>query len=244
MVSKEQDPLSPEFATTRWSIVLAAGREGTPRAREALATLCQAYWYPLYAYVRRQGHNADEAQDLTQGFFAQFIEKNYFRALDPKKGKFRAYLLASMKHFLANEWDRAHAQKRGGRQVPISLDFEGAEGRYSREPAHDLTPERIFERRWALTLLDQVLARLRQDFLKSGKEERFERLKVFLTAGKKTVPYREVAAELGLSEGAVKVAIHRLRKRYRNHLRAEIAQTVSNPSEIDEEIRHLFSALG
>ncbi|MEW6360435.1 MAG: sigma-70 family RNA polymerase sigma factor [Planctomycetota bacterium] len=244
MAIKEQESLSPRFATTRWSIVLAAGGESTPRAREALATLCQGYWFPLYAYVRRQGRNADEAQDLTQEFFARFLEKNYFRTLDPKKGKFRAYLLASMKHFLANEWDRVHAQKRGGGRAPIPLDFDAAEGRYALEPTHDLTAERIFERRWALTLLEQVLARLRQDFAEAGKEGLFNRLKEFLAADKKTIPYRQVAEELGMTEGAVKVAIHRLRKRYRERLRMEIAQTVADPSEIEDEIRFLFTAIG
>lgn len=235
---------SPEFATTRWSVVVAAGKESTPEARDALSTLCRAYWYPLYAYVRRQGNNADEAQDLTQEFFARFLARNYLSTLDPGKGKFRAYLLGAMKHFLANEWDRAQAQKRGGGKTPISLDFDDAEGRYRHEPSHEMTAERIFERRWALTLLDQVLARLRDHYATSGKGDLFDRLKPFLTGDRTQVPYKQVGRELGMGESAVKVAVHRMRKRYRQLLRMEIGQTVSDPAEIEEEIRHLFSAIG
>lgn len=234
---------SPQFATTRWSVVLAAGDSRTVESKEALSALCRAYWYPLYAFVRRQGRDADEAQDLTQEFFARFLEKNYLKGLRPDLGKFRSYLLASMKHFLANEWDRARAQKRGGGRAPVSLDLKDAEGRYLLEPAHEMTAEKVFERRWALTLLDQVLAHLREDFAKSGKEKLFDRLKVFLTADRDKVPHKELAAELDMSEGAVKVAVHRVRKRYRELLRAEIAQTVADPGEVEDDIRYLFEAI-
>ncbi len=231
------------FATTRWSLVLAAGGEASAESRRALETLCGLYWYPLYAYVRRRGRDADEAQDLTQGFFARLIEKHAVRAADRRRGKFRSYLLASLKHFLANEWDRARAQKRGGGCEVVSIDAESAEGRYHLEPADGLTAERLFERRWALTLLDLVLAELRGQYKSDGKEHIFERLKGFLGGAVPGSPYAEAAAELGMTPEAVKVAVHRLRRRYRDLLRDQIAQTVASPEEIDDEIHHLFAAL-
>jgi RNA polymerase sigma-70 factor (ECF subfamily) len=224
--------------------VVAAGRQASPDAREALATLCQVYWYPLYAYVRRQGHSATDAQDLTQEFFARLLEKNYVGAADPAKGKFRSFLLASLKHFLANEWRRADAQKRGGGQVPLSLDFEGGETRFTLEPAYELTAEKLFERRWALTLLEQMLATLRDEFARSGKLALFEHLKPYLGGDASTVPYRQLAAELGMTEGAIKVSVHRLRRRCGELLRAAIARTVVGPEEVDEELRDLFNAVG
>src|SRR4051794_28515308 len=192
---------SSRFCETRWSVVVAAGRQASPDAREALATLCQVYWYPLYAYVRRHGHAATDAQDLTQEFFARLLEKNSVGAADPAKGKFRSFLLASLKHFLANEWRRADAQKRGGGQVPLSLDFQGGETRFTLEPAHELTAEKLFERRWALTLLEQTLATLREEFARSGKLPLFEHLKAYLGGDAGTVPYRDLAAALGMTEG-------------------------------------------
>jgi RNA polymerase sigma-70 factor (ECF subfamily) len=231
------------FATTHWSLVLAA-RDQTPPAREALAALCRAHWYPLYAFIRRQGHNADAAQDLTQEFFARLLEKDFLRVVDRNKGKFRSFLLAACKHFLANERARANARKRGGTRTHLPIDFNAVEGRYSLEPAQALTPEQLFARRWALTLLDQVLAQLQEEFLRAGKGPLFERLKAFLTGEQGPLSYSQVAQELGLTEGAVRVRVHRLRTRYRELLCAEIARTVHDPAQIEDEIRDLFAALG
>jgi RNA polymerase sigma-70 factor (ECF subfamily) len=237
------DPDPCGFATTHWSLIVAAREPSSPAARQALALLCEAYWYPLYAYIRRRGHAADEAQDLTQEFFARLLERDLLGAADPADGRFRAFLLAACKHFLANEHDRACALKRGGGRASLSLDLEGAEGRYGREPSHDLTPDKLFERRWALTLLDRVLARLREEFMAKGKAETFDRLRVFLVGDRGAPSHGEVAGELGMTAGAVKVAVHRLRQRYRELLREEIAHTVEGPEQIDEEVRDLFAAL-
>ena len=232
------------FAATRWTLVLAASRGcATPRAAEAMAELCRVYWYPLYAYVRRRGHDTHEAEDLTQEFFLRLLAKDSLASVDREKGKFRAFLLASLKNFLANQWDRRQAKKRGGGQTVLPLDTLDAESRYRLEPSHNLTPERLFERQWAMTVLDQVLARLQAEFAAGGKQTLFDRLKQFLTAARGSVGYAPIAAELNMSEGAVKVAVHRLRRRYRELLRDEIAQTVANPEEIDEEIRYLLSCL-
>jgi RNA polymerase sigma-70 factor (ECF subfamily) len=231
------------FATTRWSQVLAAGQTSTGESREALARLCESYWYPLYAYVRRWGHDADQAQDLTQAFFAKLLEKHYLRAADPARGRFRSFLLASLKHFLLNEADRTGAAKRGGRTMVVPLEFENAEGRYSREPADAETPETIYERRWALVLLERTLGRLRGEFEAAGKQVLFARLEGHLTGDHETLPYADLGVELGMSEGAVKVAMHRLRRRFGALLREEINQTVSDPAEVDDEIRDLFRAL-
>ncbi|HEY2951108.1 MAG TPA: RNA polymerase sigma factor [Verrucomicrobiae bacterium] len=229
------------FATTHWTVIVHARQGDSPQARAALEQLCRTYWYPLYAYVRRQGHGPHDAQDLTQAFFETFLEKNYLDDVRHERGKFRSFLLVALKHFLANEWDKAQAQKRGGGKL-VPLD-DSAETRYIREPRDELTAEKIFERRWALTLLEQVLSRLREEFVADGKTAQFDCLKVFLSAGKGAVPYAQVAVELEMSEGAVKTAVHRLRQRYRELLRAEIAHTVFSPGEIDGEIRHLFAAL-
>ena len=231
------------FATTRWSMVFQAGRGDSPDSRQALAALCEAYWYPLYAYVRRRGYGGDEAQDLTQEFFAHLLEKNTLRAADRRRGKFRSFLLSSLKHFLANQWRREGAQKRGGRRVAISLDFESGKKRYSLEPSHELTAEKIYVRRWALTLLEGALSKLREEFTARGKLRLFEQLKEFLGGRQSTMPYQEIAARLEMSEGAVKVAVHRLRRRCRELLREEIAQTVADPEEIDEELQELFAAM-
>ena len=215
----------------------------SPQAHQALETLCGNYWYPLYAYVRRQGHSAHDAQDLTQAFFARLLEKNYLADVQREKGRFRSFLLASLKHFLANEWDREQALKRGGGKRLIALDEDSAESRYKLEPKDEVSADKIYERRWALTLLDQVLAKLRGEFEKDGKLEQFETLKQYLSAGRTSVSYAQAADKLGMNEGAIKVAVHRLRKRYRELLRAEIAQTVATASEIEAEIRYLFTAL-
>jgi RNA polymerase sigma-70 factor (ECF subfamily) len=231
------------FATTRWSQVLAAGRGGGAEAHEALSRLCESYWYPLYAFVRRWGYDADRAQDLTQEFFAKMLEKRYLQAADPARGRFRSFLLASLKHFLANERDRAGALKRGGRAVVVPLEIENAEGRYSLEIPVEETPEAIYERRWALTLIERTLARLAGEFEAAGKHALFTRLEGYLTGDQETLPYADLAPELGMSEGALKVTVHRLRRRFGALLREEVSETVATPDEIDEEIRDLFRAL-
>ncbi len=231
------------FPATRWSLVAAAKGGASPESRRALAELCQTYWYPLYAYVRRRGFPHEAAQDLTQEFFARLLEKGGFESVDPARGRFRSFLLAACNHFLANEHDRATALKRGGCRPALPLEFDDAEGRYRREPAHDLTPERLFDRRWALALLEAVLGRLRREYEAAGKGRLFELLQGHLT-GDAGRPYAEAAAELGVSEGSVKVAAHRLRGRYRDLLRDEIGQTLADPAEVDDEIRALFAALG
>ena len=231
------------FVTTHWSVVLTAGRSDSTHARNALEKLCRTYWPPIYAFVRRQGNTPHDAQDLTQEFFARLLQNHYLGDVDRTKGRFRSFLLASLKHFLANEWDRANAQKRGGGQVLIPIDIKSAETSCGFEPADTMTAEKMFERRWALTLLELVLRRLREDFARDGKEKLFEQLKPTLTEASRSVRYAEIAARLGMSEGAVKVAVHRLRQRYRELLRAEIADTVASPGEIDDEIRKLFAAL-
>jgi RNA polymerase sigma-70 factor (ECF subfamily) len=231
------------FATTRWSVVAAAGQGSSPEAQEALATLCRTYWYPLYTYARRQLPSAEDAQDQTQEFFARVLEKDYLQAADPQRGKFRSFLLTAFKRFLAKERDRAHAQKRGGGRPVLSLDFQAGETRYQFEPADPATPESVYERRWALTLLEQTLARLRQELAGAGKQQLFEALKGTLTGEDAAGPYAAIAAELGLSEQAVKVAVHRLRRRYAELLRAEIAQTVADPEDVEGELRDLFAAV-
>jgi len=236
-------PSAASFALTHWSVVLAAGRSHSTHARAALEKLCRTYWPPIYAFVRRQGHSSHDAQDLTQEFFARLLEKNSLASVERSKGRFRSFLLASLKHFLANEWDKARAQKRGGGQILIPIDAKAAESTCGFELADSLTAEKIFERRWALALLEQVMSRLRADYAGTGKAMQFERLKATLTGERSSIPYAEIGAALGQSEGAVKVAVHRLRQRYRELLREEIAQTVSRPDEVQEEIRALFSAL-
>ena len=231
------------FATTHWSVVLKAARISSPEASGALESLCRTYWYPLYAFVRRAGNSPHDAQDFTQAFFARLLEKNYLGDVRRERGKFRSFLLASLKHFMANEWDRAKAQKRGGAVTFISIDEQNAEERYLLEPADSLTAEKIFERRWAYTLLDNVLNRLQEEFAEAGKGADFETLKMFLSGEKNSPSYAEIAPRLGTTEAGLKVAVHRLRKRYRELLRKEIAQTVAGPAEVEAEIRHLFSAL-
>jgi RNA polymerase sigma factor (sigma-70 family) len=231
------------FATTHWSVVLDAGRGDSTGARASLEKLCRTYWHPIYAFVRRQGHGPYDAQDLTQEFFARLLEKNSLGDVDPGRGRFRSFLLGALKHFLANEWDKARAQKRGGGRVLIPIDARPAESSCGVEPADHLTAEKIFDRRWALTLLDLVLQRLREEFVSDGRGQLFEQLKPTLTEASRSVPYTEIATRLGMSEGAVKVAVHRLRKRYRELLRAEIAGTLASPDEAEDEIRQLFAAL-
>ena len=231
------------FVTTHWSVVLTAGATDTTSAHEALAKLCRSYWYPLYAYIRRRGHSPEDAEDLTQEFFARFLEHNWVGRADREKGRFRTFLLSAMNYFLANEWDKARAQKRGGGAAPLPLEFDAAETRYSHEPADQVTPEQHFERRWVLALLEQVLGRLREEFEQEGKAELFAALNPCLVGDRTLLPYAELGEKLRLGEGAVKSAVHRLRQRYRQLLREEIAQTVAAPGEVDEELRHLFAVL-
>ncbi len=234
-------PGAPQFPTTRWTLVVAARDPRRKEARSALVSLCENYWYPLYAYVRRRGYPADQAQDLTQEFFTRVLEGRYLDRADPAKGRFRSFLLTSLKFFVADEEDRRRARKRGGGQL-VPLEFSSGEERYQREPAHDETPERIFERRWALSVLERVLDRLRDEFVQHGRPEHFERLKVFLF-GQSDAPYATLAGEMNTSEGTLKVAIHRLRKRYRELFRQEIADTVADPAQVESELRYLAAAL-
>ncbi|MHB8520613.1 MAG: RNA polymerase sigma factor [Limisphaerales bacterium] len=230
------------FATTRWTVVLSAGRKSSPQSEQALEELCRTYWYPLYAYTRHQGHSREDAEDLVQSFFARLLEKNYLDGLRSEKGQFRAFLLAALKHFLANERDRAHRQKRGGDATPLSLDWQDADTRYQIDPADNLSPDKLYDRAWAVTLLERVITRLQDESVAEGKSKFFEHLKPFLMVGKGAIPYAQAATNLDLTEGAVRVAVHRLRRRYRELLRDEIAQTLSQPDQIDEELRALFSA--
>ena len=239
----EHHDQADRFMTTRWTQVIAAGQRESPQSDQALASLCGTYWYPLYAFVRRQGYGPEEAQDLTQEFFAQLLEKNYLGDADQGRGKFRSFLLTSLKHFLSNQRDRARAKKRGGGRAMLSLDFQSAERQYRQEPAHMATPERLFERRWALTLLDRVLTRLEEEYNASGNAAVFHHLKESLIREKGATPYRQVAEEFEMTEGAVKVAVHRLRKRYRRLLEHEISQTVSTAAELEDEMQQLFTAV-
>jgi RNA polymerase sigma factor (sigma-70 family) len=234
---------SASLVTTRWSMVLAAGQSASPDAQKALAALCQIYWPAVYVFVRRQVGDVHDAQDLTQAFFAQMLEKNAFAVAQPERGRFRAFLLTSVKHFLHNEWDKQHAQKRGGGQKIIPLDFQAHDSKCSFEPADTTTPERLFERQWAFALLDGVMAQLRNEYVRAGKEPLFDGLKGTLHRSDADDSHAHVAERLGISENAAKVAAHRLRKRYRELLRAEVAQTLHDPQEIDDEIRQLFAAV-
>ena len=232
-----------DFATTRWSLVLAAGRDSSPAASAALATLCERYWYPLYAYVRRRVADVHEARDLTQEFFVRLLEKSVLDRATPERGRFRSFLLTSFKNFLTNEWDRARSKKRGGAIELLSLDFDAGESRLSLEPSHELTPERVYERQWTLTLLEATVTRLQAEYAAANKTRQFEALKDTLTGDRERVDFAVIAEQLGLSVDAARQAAHRLRKRYRELLREEVAQTVAEPAEIDEEIRRLFESL-
>lgn len=233
-----------QFATTHWSVVLSAGAPDFAGQAEALEKLCRTYWYPLYAYVRRRGHGPEDAQDLTQEFFARLLKKNYPAQADRAKGKFRSFLLLTLNHFLADEFDRANSRKRGGGQVFVSLDQTAAEGRYCREPADDLSPEKLFERRWAQSILENAVKRLREEYAAENQTQACAVLQAFEPGEQATLSYEEAAARLGISESALKSKVHRLRRRHRELVREEIAQTVCTPAEIDEELRHLLAALG
>ena len=230
-----------QFTTTHWSVVLAAGQRELPQAAEALERLCRTYWYPLYVYVRRQGKSPEDAQDLTQDFFCRLLEKNYLAKADRDRGRFRTFLLGSMNNFLVNEWRRAGRLKRGGGVEFLSIDTDAAEDRYAAEPAKDSNPDAAYEQRWAVTLIEQVLAALSQEFKAADKARLFEELKGFIWGDKSTASYAEIAGHLNLTEGSVKVAVHRLRQRFRELLRAEVAHTVARPEDVNDELRHLIS---
>lgn len=236
--------MQSRFVTTSWTQVLAAREAPSSESRQALEGLCKAYWYPLYAFVRRQGNGPEESRDLTQAYFAQLLEKDYLEDFDPSLGRFRVFLKASVKNFLSKERDKAHASKRGGSASILSLSADEVEGRYRYEPVEQLTPEEIFERRWALTLLERVMEKMKAEMAGAGRGEEFEKLKGFLTGEGPKVPYRQVAVELRTTEEAVKTSVHRLRQTFGTLLRQEIGETVSKPEEIDDEVRHLLKKLG
>ena len=231
------------FATTHWTVVLAAGRGDTTHAHDALAHLCRSYWYPLYAHARRRGYSPHDAQDLTQEFFVRLLRGNWIARADRRRGRFRTFLLAAMQHFLANEWNKAHAKKRGGTRPILSLNDESAEQRYLLEPAEQNTPETLFERGWALSVLDNVLRRLKDEYRREGKSDWMDAMQSALTADRNAIGYAEIARKLGMTETAARVAVHRLRQRYRRLIRAEVASTVASPDEVDAEMRHLFEVL-
>lgn len=236
-------PRSPIFAPTHWSLVLSAGDKDSPGSTAALENLCRSYWYPLYAYVRRRGRSPEDAQDLTQEFFARLLEHRWIDRADREKGRFRCFLLSAMNHFLSDEWDKERAQKRGGGRVFVPLQIDTAETRYGHEPVDQVTPEHSYERRWALTLIDKVLQALRTEHEQAGRTLWFDALNPCLVGDRPALSYNELAAKLGVSEGAVKSAVHRLRQRFRDLLQEEIAQTVASPEEAEEELRYLITVL-
>jgi RNA polymerase sigma-70 factor (ECF subfamily) len=231
-----------EFATTHWSVVMSAGRDSSPDSRQALASLCETYWYPLYAYARRRVPDVNEAQDLTQAFFAELLEKNYVGSATPDRGRFRAFLLTAFKHYLSKQWEKAKAQKRGGGRAPISLDFHAADSQLRIEPATGLTAEQCYDQQWAIALLGQIMQRLEAEFRQAGKAEQFRLLKGFII-GDHGPTYAQAAEQLDMTEAAAKKSASRMRKRYGELLREEIAQTVAGPGEVQEEIRNLFAVL-
>jgi RNA polymerase sigma-70 factor (ECF subfamily) len=235
--------LARRFNTTHWSVVLAAGDETSPKAEEALARLCQTYWFPIYAFVRKRGHSPEQAKDLTQAFFANFLEKQHVTKANRERGRFRSFLMTSMENFLRNENDRAQAQKRGGGRGLLSLDEQDAEARYLREPTTEMDPAKAFEQRWAATLLLTVLNRLQVEFGATGRGDLFEALQAHFWGDSESTPYPELAERFGLSLTNVKAIAHRLRQRYRELLREEIAHTVALPSQVDDEIRHLMQVV-
>jgi RNA polymerase sigma-70 factor (ECF subfamily) len=243
--TRSSGPHARAFVTTHWSIVLAAGQSNSVHAQAALSKLCQTYWYPLYAYVRQRGYSSHDSQDLTQDFFARLLEKNTLGVVTRDKGRFRSFLLTALNHFLADEWRKEHAQKRGGGQI-LPLDLNAAETRFRSEPtepAETTTPEKVFEQNWALALLNTVFERLRDEYQSDGKSNLFETLKFCLTGERSTAPYAELAAQLKLPENTVKVAVHRLRRRYRELLREEVSHTVERSGEVEQELQYLFRVL-
>ncbi len=232
------------FTTTHWSVVLAAARPDSPQAANALEALCRTYWYPIYAYLRRRGHPPDAAEDFTQEFFARLLAKDYLSAVQPERGRFRSFLLASLRNFLVDQHRHASAAKRAGGRFAISLEQARAEARFRLEPAHELTPEKLYEREWARTLLEHARSRLGEEYSAAGKASLYQALKDFPLAGKSERSFQQAAAELGMTVPALKSAVHRLRARYRELVREEVAHTVANPAELNEEARHLIAVLG
>ncbi len=231
------------FATTRWSLVLSAGESGGDDSERALAELCEQYWYPLYAFARRHGHNTEDARDLTQAFFTKLLEKRDLRTADPSRGRFRTFLLSAMKNFMAGQWRKDHTLKRGGAVKVLSLDFDWAEQSYGHEPYHELSPEAIYERRWALGLLEQAVTDLQNEYAEAGNSELFTALKGFLGSTDEVLPYPELARRLGQKEGALRTAVSRLRSRWRKRIRELVAETVHDESEIQDELRSLIASL-
>ena len=241
--TRMRPPVGAAFRTTSWTMVCTAGHQSHPGAQRALAEVCSQYWYPLYAFVRRKGHSPEEAQDLTQGFFFVLLQKNYLQSADRDRGRFRTFLLAAIENYLRNEWAKQQTLKRGGAVQFVSWQTDEAESRYQQEPIDIATPEIIFERAWAISVVEMVFERLRTEFSKAGKRPQFEILQVFLSGEKTRGSYVEVAAKLQFSEGAARVAVHRLRTRYGELLREALAETVSDPEEVDDEVRHLLAVL-
>lgn len=244
MVKKNRDSQSAgaeKFATTRWSVVNSASHNSSPDAQVALEALCQAYWFPLYAYVRKRVVNIEEANDLTQAFFERLLEKNYLAEANPDRGLFRSFLITAFKHFLSKEWEKARAKKRGGGRVELSLDFDEGDSRISHEPSSDLTPDQIYEQQWAITLLGRVMNRLQSEYDDAGKQEQFDQLKDFIIGQYSEKTYSDVAETLSTTEAAMKMTAHRMRRRYRELLRDEIADVVATPEDVDDEIRNLFA---
>jgi RNA polymerase sigma-70 factor (ECF subfamily) len=247
MVQSESHESTPEarlFLTTHWSVVLSARDKHSPNSTQALETLCHTYWYPLYAFVRRSGYAPCDAQDLTQGFFEQLLARNYLRLVTPEKGRFRTFLKVALKRFLIHEWDRKRAQKRGGGVSCLSLDTTLAEERFQSERTDTLAPDEIYDQRWALSLLQETVRRLESEFAAAGKANEWAALKPYLTADRGTVPYEEIARLLQTTEAAARVATHRLRKQFRELFRQLVGETVANPEDIDDELRHIVAALG
>ncbi|OUT58636.1 MAG: hypothetical protein CBB71_13045 [Rhodopirellula sp. TMED11] len=236
-------PRSGEFQTTRWSLVISAGQTGDPDAQQALASLCESYWLPLYSYARRRVNHLDDAQEMTQAFFSELLEKNVIATATPERGRFRSYLLTAFKHFLSKQWEKAKAQKRGGGKQPLSLDFDSADSTFQIESESQRTADQIYDQQWAITLLGKVMQRLESDCQQSGKAEQFTHLKPFMIGDHPGITYQQVAQKLGLSEAAAKTAASRLRKQFGQLLRDEISQTVTDLNEIEDEIRSLFSVL-
>jgi RNA polymerase sigma-70 factor (ECF subfamily) len=239
---KTTEHLSRRFPTTSWSLIASAGRE-TPGAADALSALCTAYWMPVYAFIRRKGYSREESEDLSQAFFTRVLEHRTLLEARRERGRFRSFLLASVTHFLANEWDRSHARKRGGDSTTLSFDFESGEETFHREPYHELTPEALFARQWAMTLLDRVLSRQREEYARRGQSVQFDLLKPFLTGDQDRGQHHRLAVQLDMSDAAVRTAVHRLRRQYGELLREEIGATVANPEEMEDEIRFLLAAL-
>ena len=238
-----QTPPQPLFLTTHWSVVLAAKDKSSPGCSEALEILCRTYWYPLYAFVRGSGYSPHDAQDLTQGFFEKLLAKDYLRVVDPEKGRFRTFLKTAIKRFLVHEWERGTAEKRGGGQVPLRFDTAMAEQRFQAETTNMLGPDQLYDRQWAFTLLEQVATRLEREYAEAGKAFDLKELKPYLTEERGRIPYARIASALRTSEGAARVAVHRLRKRFRELFREVIAETVSEPAEVEEEMRHVIGVL-